>query len=138
MFPTSFTKLNDGSWGVRIPMADARDAAVLPFQPGQKITVTTRGGDSKVVVLAQFQGRNRYGDQFWSLAPQAKPAPVAAQAVGDLTPVLTMFRRAQAAIKAPAVVLGVAGTGTTLRITVAGPKAKVPGSLTVCDDRSEE
>lgn len=63
------------------------------------------------------------------------PAPVAVQ-VGDMKPVLAIFDRAADHLKFPAIVLGVAGVGE-VRLTRAGARAKVPGSITVTSARDE-
>lgn len=71
---------------------------------------------------------------YWieQLAKRATtPAPVAQQ-IGDLSRVLEMFRIAATHKKTPAIVLRCEGVGT-LRLSVAGPNAKVPGSITVVD-----
>jgi len=128
-FPTSYTKLDDGSWGVRVPPMGR-------FAPkaGDVIRVETRNRGTKEETLAEFKGRNKYGDSLWSIVPQVR-APQPTQAVGDLAGVLALFTKAQQHLKTPAIVL--AGEGSpTLRLTIAGPKAKVPGSITVTDNDS--
>ena len=144
-FPTSYVKLADGSWGVRVPPMGR-------FTPkaGDRISVSTRSGADKYETLAEYQGRNRYGDSLWSIVPQVRE-PVASQAVGDLGGVLALFAKAKQHLKSPAIVLAVEGLPgapagsdpvlgglrtpyATLRLTIAGPKAKVPGSITVTDN----
>jgi len=121
-FPTSYVKLDDGSWGLRIP------ASPTPFTPGQVVAVTTRSGQTKAETLGAYQGRNKYGDQLWSVV-KAAPAPQAA--VGDLGGVLALFAKAKTHLKRPAILLSVPEADTSIRLTIAGERAKVPGSLTV-------
>lgn len=54
-------------------------------------------------------------------------------AVGGLEGILALFERAKRHLKFPAIVLSVPGTLLTIRINVAGERARVPGSLTVVD-----
>lgn len=66
------------------------------------------------------------------------PAPrAAAVAVGNLTGILTLFDRARQHLKFPAIVLALTET-ISIRVTVAGDRAKVPGSLTVVDAARDE
>src|SRR5262245_14469160 len=63
--------------------------------------------------------------------PKAEAAPAAPAQVGDLTKIMALFDKAKAHLKYPAIVLQVAGADA-IRVSVAGEKAKIPGSLTVC------
>ena len=68
---------------------------------------------------------------FWvnKLVTDARqPAPAAAP-VGDLSGILSLFRRAKP--KFPSVTLKVPATNLAIRVTVAGPNARFPGSLNV-------
>lgn len=56
-----------------------------------------------------------------------KPQPVQ---VGDLAPILALFSRAGSRLKRPAIVLSTPETGA-LKVTVAGPRSKHPGNLSV-------
>jgi hypothetical protein len=61
-----------------------------------------------------------------------------AQQVGDLGGVLALFDKAAAHLKRPAVVLAVPGVGNgELRLTVAGAKAKQPGTVNVTDTEAD-
>jgi hypothetical protein len=135
-FPASFVKLDDGTWGVRIPSPSLAKA-------GDVVAISTRAGGTKYVTLAEPRGRNRYGDTLWSVVPQAAAAQ-ASLAVGQLTGVLALFAKAKTHLKRPAIVLCVPEVdqdndleGWGIRLTIAGPKAKVPGSLTVTTDAYE-
>jgi Family of unknown function (DUF6011) len=123
-FPTSYVKLDDGTWGVRIP--------ATPIQPkaGDVVSVLTRSGQYKPETLGEPQGRNKWGDALWSIVRQER-APQAQAAVGDLGGVLALFAKAKTHLKRPAILLSVPEADTSIRLTIAGPKAKVPGSLTV-------
>lgn len=65
---------------------------------------------------------------------QAKPlpAPKPTANVGDLSGILALFAKARTHLKFPAIVLSV-DENLSIRINVAGERAKVPGSLTVVD-----
>jgi len=111
-----------------------------PHKYGDVVTVTNRAGESKQATLDRLVQSARSGD-VWTVAPQAKAPAPAAQAVGDLTGVLALFARPKA--KFPAIVVAVEGPKDadgkptiklTYRVSVAGARAKVPGSLNVCDD----
>jgi hypothetical protein len=122
-FPTSYVKLDDGSWGLRIPTSQAANA-----EPGGTVVVSLRSGATKIETLGAYQGKNQYGDQLWSVV-KAAPAPQAA--VGDLGGVLALFAKAKTHLKRPAILLSVPEADTSIRLTIAGERAKVPGSLTV-------
>jgi hypothetical protein len=128
-FPTSYIKLDDGSWGLRIPGGQNK--------PGDVVTVTTRAGKTNRETLGAFQGGNKWGDALWTIV-KAEQAPQAEASVGELSGVLALFAEAQRHLKRPAIVLAVPEIDNTqdtegwgIRLTIAGPKAKVPGSLTV-------
>jgi len=142
-FPASFVKLADDTWGVRVP----KDQVGAPLEPGATLMIATRSGQKREVTLARPMGFNRYGDSLWSLAPQAA-APQATAQVGSLDGVLALFAKAKTHLKRPAIVLAVPGLepdpltedrlgrvtsalAGTVRLTIAGDKAKVPGSITV-------
>jgi len=124
---TRWTKLDDGSWGVQL------DHTAAPIEPGTVVTVTNRAGDAKTVTLGEKINANKWG-VVYRVVPGGKPAPAAAQAVGDLGGVLAIFDRAKQNLKHPAIVLAVPEATTVVRITVAGERAKVPGSLNVADN----
>jgi Family of unknown function (DUF6011) len=119
-FPTSYVKLDDGSWGLRIPGPQNK--------PGDVVVVTTRSGQTKRETLGTLRGINKWGDTLWGIV-QAAPAPQAA--VGDLGGVLALFAKAKTHLKRPAILLSVPEADTSIRLTIAGERAKVPGSLTV-------
>jgi hypothetical protein len=50
--------------------------------------------------------------------------------VGDLAPILALFSKAGSRLKRPAIVLSTPETGA-LKVTVAGPRSRFPGSLSV-------
>lgn len=59
------------------------------------------------------------------------PAPKASVEVGDLGAILALFATAKSHLKRPAIVLGVAGVAPGVKLSVAGPAAKAPGSINV-------
>jgi hypothetical protein len=62
-----------------------------------------------------------------------EPAPIPAAAkVGDMKGILALFDIAKQHLKFPAIVLALTDT-VSIRINVAGERARVPGSLTVVD-----
>lgn len=59
--------------------------------------------------------------------------------IGNLAGIFALFDQARKHLKFPAIVLVVPGTvDLHIRINVAGPSAKEPGSLTVCDAARDE
>lgn len=132
-FPPSYTKLFDNTFGVRIPNSAA------PFSPGDVVAVSTKAGATRRETLGAYQGRNKWGDHLWSIVPQTR-VPQATAQVGELAGVLALFAKAKTHLRWPAIVLSVpeleteTEIGFAVRITVAGPKAKVPGSLTVTEN----
>lgn len=116
----SFRKLPDGSWGVLCDMQ---------HNPGEVITVTLRDGRTKPVTLGEQVGTYRESFIYATVA-DAKPQ---AKQVGEMSGVLALFAKAKQHLKYPAIVLAVPAADVTLRLSVAGPRAKVPGSITVLD-----
>jgi hypothetical protein len=109
-------------------------------QPGNTVTVTTRAGKTKRVTLGERL--NRLG--FLYAVADTRPE---AQTVGDLAGMLALFDKARAHLKRPAIVLAVPdlwehgrnGQHYTVRLSIAGERARVPGSITVLDgERTEE
>ena len=77
---------------------------------------------------------------FWvnKLVTEAtQPTPVAAQ-IGNLSGITSLFDAARRHLKFPAIVMGVPAVGKTVRINVAGPSAKFPGSLNVASGEKPE
>ena len=103
--------------------------------PGDVVTVTNRQGESKTVTLGANMQTNAYGFVY---AVAARPAAEAAQAVGDLSGVLALFAKAKTHLKHPAIVLSVPAGGFSVRLNLAGPRAKVPGSVTVLEASRDE
>ncbi len=51
-------------------------------------------------------------------------------AIGDLTGITSLFDKARQRLKQPAIVLGIGDQ--EIRLSIAGPNARVPGSINVC------
>jgi hypothetical protein len=63
------------------------------------------------------------------LAQRATAQPAAPRTVGDITAIVALIDRAKSRLKYPALLI--ASPAGTLRISVAGPAAREPGSITV-------
>jgi hypothetical protein len=110
----TFTKVGN-EWCVRLPHSS------VPFRSGQTVPVTLRNGSTKQVVLGAFFVMG--GDhQIWHIAP-APAAPT--EVVGDLSRIIAMFDTSRSHLRAPAITLD------GFRVSVAGQRAREPGSLTV-------
>lgn len=123
----TWKKLVDGSWGV---------CCGTQQQFGDVVAVTNRAGAVKQVTLGAFVKVDRpSGCGIWAVAQAPKAEAPAAQQVGDLTGVLALFERTKGKLKYPAIVLEVVDpqgeSVSAIRLTVAGPQAKAPGSVTV-------
>lgn len=108
----TFTKIGN-EWCVRVFPQSART--------GDTVTVTTRAGASKQVVLGALVRTDNFGQVFATVAP----APRATENVGDLSRITAMFDTARQHLRFPAIVLD------GFRVNVAGDRAREPGSLTV-------
>ena len=118
---THFRKIGPNSWGL---------ATDEDHQPGDIVTVTLKNGGTKQVMLGQKALENQqYGMWVWHVATQAKPATQVN--IGDLAGILAIFATAGKHLKHPKITLSVPALDETIRISVAGPNAKVPGSLNV-------
>jgi len=112
-----FKKIND-QWLVQM------DASWTNVLPGCTVTVTLASGATKQVQLGAY-----VGDGCYATAPRApQAAPVA---VGSLDGIIALFDRAAKHLKFPAVVLDVPGFADGIRISRAGSRAKLPGTLNV-------
>jgi hypothetical protein len=107
----SYFKL-DGVWCIR---SDRGDLA------NQTVTVTKRNGTSSQVALGAIVG-NAFGSYCYAIAPKAERQ---AETIGDLSGIVAMFDRAKANKKFPAIVLN------GFRVSLAGDRAREPGSLTI-------
>lgn len=128
----SFRKLPDGSWGV---------ALIAPGEVGQTVTITLRSGATKQVKLGAAISVERGTVTRYIHAVAAEPrAELPTAQVGEMSGILALFGKAKRHLKRPAIVLGVPELGERecVRLSVAGPTAKVPGSLTVTDGNKDE
>lgn len=115
----TFRKLADGTWGI---MCDG------PAKAGDTVTVTLRDGRTKSETLGERVGSWRDSGIFTVVKTRK---PLATARVGSMASVLALFAKAKTHLKYPAIVLSVPEADMTLRLSVAGPRAKVPGSITV-------
>jgi hypothetical protein len=111
-------KKHNGVWAV---------AVLSGHTTGDTVAVDLRNGGRKQATLGA-----RITGCLFAIAPAApRPAP-AAEPVGDLTRIVAMFDRAREHLRHPAIVL------EGFRVSVAGGRAREPGSLTVTSvDRTE-
>lgn len=127
----TYRKIGPDQWGI---------ATDDKFAVGASIEVTLKSGATKQVTLGAFRV-HQYGKFVYEIAPAAvAPAPRQSAAVGDLAGVMALFAKAKQHLKFPAIVLGVPALGpdASIRISVAGDRAKVPGSLTVLEGERDE
>lgn len=125
----SYRKLNSGAWGL---------ASEEKLEPGQTVAVTKRDGSIKTEMVGAYRGRE-FDKHIYSIEGQRTAAAMSSESVGDLSGILALFDKAKRKLKFPAIVLGVPAVGMTIRINVAGERARAPGSLTVADaERDEE
>lgn len=116
----TFSKKND-RWVVKMDTESA---------PGQPATITMRNGATRDVKLGAFISSDEYGF-YYEVAPRDDElrdhrTPAAqAEIVGNLSRIVGMFAHAAQYLKYPAVVLD------GFRVSIAGERAKEPGSLTV-------
>lgn len=77
------------------------------------------------------------GRLLWigKLAERATRQPATPAAVGDIQPIVAMIQLAKSKLRWPAILLG--DPRSPLRVTVAGDKAREPGSLTLTDGSGE-
>lgn len=131
--PNTFRKIDHRTWGVLTGDGIAR------LEPGSVVTVTKRDGSLCNVTLGEYvrseYGRNLYHCQdnpetTAAAAPAATPAPVG-PSIGDMAGINTLFNNARNHLRRPAIVLSVPSNNDTVRISVAGERARVPGSLNV-------
>jgi hypothetical protein len=115
-----WTKLGADTWGVNCD---------TERQPGETVTVTTKAGKASLVVLGERQNRLGY---IYAVARQNPEA----RSVGDLSGITALFAKAAEHLRYPAIVLsvpGAVGVATLIRLSVAGERARVPGSITVTE-----
>lgn len=96
---------------------------------------------------ASGQGQIVREDGKWQVycLTLCQPVPVAqrtkpvAEQVGDLSGIMALFAKARAHLKFPAIVIDVPEIqGLSIRINVAGARAKEPGSLTVVEGERDD
>lgn len=86
-------------------------------------------------LVARFDDWGNLSDKQWhwvgELTKRASQPQKAKVQVGDLSALLALFDKAKQHLKRPAIVLSVEGMDKFVRLSVAGPQAKVPGSINV-------
>lgn len=97
--------------------------------PGAEAQVTKRDNTTKTETVGGFLQADDFGFYYCVATPTA--APVTAAKVGDLSGILALFNSAKQHLKYPAIVLGLPALTDGIRISVAGERARFPGSLTV-------
>lgn len=117
----TYRKLPDGSWGINVTTGNVA---------GDTVTVTLKSGATKTETLGNPLGASLYGGYLYTVAARPQPATVA---VGEMSGMLALFGKAKQHLKYPAVVLSVPAASMTVRLSVAGDRAKIPGSITVLD-----
>lgn len=116
----------------------SRDELVI----GSVVDVTKRSGEVKRETVGALRRVVSGGEGY--VYAIAKGQLAAKAVVGDLSGILALFGKARTHLKRPAIMLGVPALGDFLvRINVAGPQSKAPGSLQVLgaereDDGSEQ
>lgn len=128
---TNTWKKLDNTWAVRCANVQ---------KTGDVVTVTNRAGEQKTITLGEIIGRSG-NDPLFAVAQAPKAPAPQAQAVGDLSGVLALFAKAKTHLRWPAIVLCVPEIDAdmdvddyAIRLTIAGPRAQAPGSVTVCEN----
>lgn len=123
MAQVRYTKHND-QWCI---------SSEVPFPlPNMQAQVSKADGSSKTETVGELVARTdgRYPKYIYTIVRTA-PAPVAKQQVGDLSGLLAMFNKAKEYMKFPKILLSLDSGNVVLRLSVAGPKARIPGSINV-------
>jgi hypothetical protein len=126
----TYRKFADGSWGVAVWIGPHAVAGTAP-KSGDVVKVTLRNGTVKEETLGEYVG-NGDGNMAFRIVPKAFERK--SEQVGNLAAVFELFAKAKAHLKYPKIVLAITENGAvieTIRINVAGDRAKVPGSLNV-------
>jgi len=118
-----FTKINN-EWAVCV---------VSPTPTtGDTVDVQLASGQPKPVQLGRLISQQPGYNVF-----ATAPTPRVTAAIGDLSGILRLFATAKEHLKFPAIVMAV-GLDQPVRISLAGEKAKQPGSLTVTSGHRDE
>lgn len=117
--------LNAGALRANLSKLPENDRA---FASSLLQSIERRGGDAT-------PKQAYWVEELTKRASAEQPAARKTEAVGDLAGVIALFDKARKHLKHPAVVLGY-GSDHALRLNVAGPDARVPGSINVVDDES--
>ena len=72
------------------------------------------------------------GKQFAALRRALNPTPMATETVGEMSAVVALFERAKEKLKYPSIALQTT-SGQKVEVSMAGARAKVPGSLNITD-----
>ena len=95
-----------------------------------------RDAEFALSLLTQARKRNLSDKQLHWVAEltarASRPAPPEPAKISDLSGVMDLFHKAGQKLKHPAVIISSPETGT-VRLSVAGTRAKVPGSINVTD-----
>lgn len=96
--------------------------------------MSTRDSEFAKSLIYQHASKGKLSDKQWfwvrELVKRVDEPKQEGPKVGDLSGVMALFDRARKHLKSPAIVLQVGGIGE-VRVSVAGDRARVPGSLNV-------
>jgi hypothetical protein len=119
---TIYSKVADGSWALK---------SIVELVPGQIVSVEKRDGSVKRETCGKLIYAIGTDTFVYAIDRPGAGAVRQVTAIGSLAGVLALFAKAkESRLKRPAVVLHVPGVGE-LKITMAGERARVPGSLNV-------
>lgn len=89
-------------------------------------------------LIEQYERKGRLSDRQWlfvnELARRADEPPPEATDIGSVRGIVDLLDRAATHLKHPAII--VRANGQDYRLNIAGPTAKVPGSINVCSTGS--
>lgn len=128
----TYRKRNDGSWAIVVTDGS---------QSGAAVTITLRDGRTKVETLGEYLGTDSHQQApLYAVAPKVAmaKAPRALIGIGNLSGVLALFDKAKAHMRSPTIVLSVPAIAETIKINVAGERARVPGSLNVVSSTKQD
>ena len=98
-------------------------------------TVPAYGGEIFRDQAGKWRAQHSDGSLFCRPGNGApKPADKPSIAIGNMSAILALFDKAKSHLKKPAIVLGVNGVGE-IKLSLAGSKAKQPGTVTVAEPK---
>jgi hypothetical protein len=93
-------------------------------------------------LLTQLDRKKSLSEKQWAwvakLARRAADADKPKEQIGSLAAIMALFQRAASGLKRPQIILALRDAGISIRLTIAGDRARFPGSINIVERGGEK